>query len=468
MIRRDIRRITYKILLVITIATTCSTAAQAQLWRTRLRMFTPDTSMMVIDTTTVSLDSISPADTSLIDMQRFEAYYARWKAEREGNISPKPDMISFYVIAVPYQANIQYRPPNYKRRQLIDYKRSIRRSSAVREAHERLDNMALTIDEVRQQYAAGHPENVKYSWIEIPEPYKDIRDGKKINHRKDEIQLLAEEFGSRQDNNVKIKSLPKEEESPWTVSGEENVQLSQLFLANWVAGGETSLTLLSDMRFKAAYAKDPHSWENELTHKMGFTQTKALGFRVTNDAFNLSSKYGYKAVSTWYYSVKNTFKTQLFRKYDDDDEDKEDPLSSLLSPAYIQFILGMDYKKTDLSVLLSPYTLNITLVMDTAHIDPSDYSIPDGHKSDVTTGFSVTVTWKKKFTEDITYTTETELFMEYFEKGGQKQFDWENVIDIQINRFLTTRFLLELRYYDNESTKFQMKENFSVAFKYSF
>lgn len=468
MILRNTRHYTFYILTFFTLWLSTASTAEAQLWRTRLRMFTPDTATIAIDTTSLAIDTIATNDTTLLDMQKFEAQYAQEKAWRDSLTATKPNTLSFNIIALPYRMNVSYRPTDIKRRQLRDYQRSFRRFASVSDAHRRLDEMAMSIEDVQQQYAAQHPDMVQYSWDEIPEPYKDIRDGKKLSHRKDEMQLLAKELNRSNKDDLRVKQLPKEEESPWTVSGEENVQLSQLFLANWVAGGETSLTLLSDMRFKAYYSKDRHSWENELTHKMGFTQTKALGFRVTNDAFNLSSKYGYNAVSKWYYSAKNTFKTQLFKKYDDDDEDKEEPLSALLSPAYIQFILGMDYKKTDLSVLLSPYTLNITLVMDTTDVDASDYSIPDGRKADVMTGFSVTVTWKKKLTEDITYTTETELFMEYFEKDGKKQFDWENIIDMQINRYLTTRFLLELRYYDNESTKFQMKENFSVAFKYSF
>ena len=129
----------------------------------------------------------------------------------------------------------------------------------------------------------------------------------------------------------------------------------------------------------------------------------------------------------------------------------------------------MDYKRgDDLSVLLSPYTGIITVVADTADIDPTNFGIDEGKRADFINGFSITVNWKKTIMYGVYYITRVELFYEYFRKNGNKRFDWENVFEFQINRFISTRLNLELRYFDNESEKFQVKENFSISFKYSF
>ena len=327
-----------------------------------------------------------------------------------------------------------------------------------------------TLAELEHDYVLANPSQVNLTWDMIPELWRPLSDNRPEGREKAQNAELAKYFETDgyYRNNMKMHKLPEKPKSPWTITGEENVQLSQLFLSNWVKGGESSTTLLSDLRFKASYKKDKHQWENDIIHKLGVTHTSVLGTRLSDDVVDLSSKYGYEAIKNWFYSFKNTFKTQLFRNYSKNDKEKERPKSAFFSPAYIQFIFGMDYKKKDLSLLLSPYTSIITIVADTSLVDKSQYSITGDKKRMSVNGFSVSVNWKKKLAVNITYTTKGELFYEYFKKGGQKRFDWENIFDMQINRYLTTRLLSELRFFDNESKKFQFKENFSIAFKYSF
>ncbi len=325
------------------------------------------------------------------------------------------------------------------------------------------------LDQARLDLIITHPEMLKYTWNEIPDPNKDIREGKKLASVGNDPDNLSRIF--RPDPNFlsqQLKDKHKEKESPWKLSGVENLQFSQLFVNNWIKGGENSASLLHDFRWQAKITQDRHAWETNVTSKLGLTYTSTLKGRVSDDLLDINSKYGFNAVNKWYYSFLFSFKTQLFRNYSSSDINKENPKSTLLSPAYIQFIFGMDYKKDDLSILLSPYTGIITLVADTADIDPTNFGIDEGKRSDFINGFSITANWKKTIIYGINYTTKLELFYEYFKKDGNKRFDWENIIEVQINRYLTTRLNLELRYFDNESNKFQVKENFAISFKYTF
>lgn len=325
------------------------------------------------------------------------------------------------------------------------------------------------LDQARLDLIFSHPELLKYTWNEIPDPGKDIREGKKLASTGNDPDNLSRIF--KPDPNFltqQLKEKHKEKESPWKLSGVENLQFSQLFVNNWIKGGENSAALLHDFRWQAKIAQDRHAWETNVTSKLGLTYTSTLKGRVSDDLLDINSKYGFNAVNKWYYSFLFSFKTQLFRNYSSSDINKENPKSTLLSPAYIQFIFGMDYKKDDLSILLSPYTGIITLVADSADIDPTNFGIDEGKRSDFINGFSITANWKKTIIYGIYYTTKLELFYEYFKKDGNKRFDWENIIEVQINRYLTTRLNLELRYFDNESNKFQIKENFAISFKYTF
>lgn len=319
------------------------------------------------------------------------------------------------------------------------------------------------------RYMIDNPSDVKYTWQAIPDVEDRIKNRRKRNHEQEDYNELLKMFDI-QETNVSMRKRPEPEKSPWVVSGEENVQFSQLHVnEHWAKGGESSVTLISDLRIKAKYEKGKHMWENNITHKLGVTYLSAVSrARVSDDVVDMSSKYGYKAISKWYYSFLNTFKTQLFTSYNKNDEKRENPLSSILSPAYIQFTFGMDYREKNISILLSPYTAVVTLVADTSKIDQTRYSIDEDKHSKTINGLSITVNWKKAFTPDIRYETKMEMFYEYFVKEGSKRFHWENVFDVQLNRFLSTRLLCEIRYYDNEVKKFQFKENFSIALKFSF
>ena len=325
------------------------------------------------------------------------------------------------------------------------------------------------LDRLRYDYAIEHPEAVRYTWSQIPDPYEIFKNGKIVEQKEKQQSAIAKIFSTEEiRKEEKLQKKKEEDKGPWTISGQETLQFSQLAVANWVKGGENSASLLQDFRFKAIYSKNRTQWESSATHKVGLTYTSALHTRVSDDELNLSSKYGFNAVNKWYYSFLLTFKTQMFRNYSKSDVDKTKPKSTLLSPAYTQLIFGMDYKAKDLSLLLSPYTLNITSVADTADIDQTAYGISENSRATFLNGFSVTLNWKKEITYGINYSTALELFYEYFKKDGNKRLNWENIIDVQINRFLSTRLLLNLRYFDNESDKFQLKENFTIAFKYSF
>lgn len=435
----------------------------AQVWQGSL--YTPQTeSFVYTDTTLVFMTdlSVDSVYTNVIGL----------KEDLINATSGKYDDMLMELMFVPQALDISYIPSKPLETQIKKLEHSMTSLETGDDLREWIGENSVSLSALRQKLAAKRADLVKTTWSEVPEPWKDVKEGKRMaftdNDNKTLAQIFSEEF---KQNNV-MRSLPKEEKGPWDLSGEENLQMSQFAQKNWAKGGDNSFSLSSDMRAKATLAHGRHSLENNGVHKVGITYTDELGVRVSNDALEMSSKYGFKAVNKWYYSFQSTLKTQMFRNYANNDKNKENLKSTIFSPAYLQLIFGMDYKVTDLSVLLSPYTASITIVADTVHIHQKDYGIPEDKRSSWVNGFSVNTTWKKTITYGVTYSTKMELFYEYFSKDGQKRFNWENVIDMQINRFLTTRLLTTMRFFDNEKingkAKFQFKENFTIAFKYKF
>lgn len=256
---------------------------------------------------------------------------------------------------------------------------------------------------------------------------------------------------------------------PWTFSGSENIQFSQAYLKNWAKGGQNSVALLSDLRIKAAYEKGKVQWENSVIHKLGVISSQGSLSRVNDDLIDLNSKYGISASKNWYYSFLFNLKTQFFNGYAKSDLNKETPISAFMAPGYFTLAVGMDFKKgKNFTLMISPVTSKLTLVLDTAKVDQTRYNIAEDKRSEFLTGGSLINNFSWKISEEIKFTSAANVFYDYFEKENKVQAEWDMILDMRINVFLSTRITTNFRYFENESRKIQIRENMSIAFRYNF
>jgi hypothetical protein len=152
----------------------------------------------------------------------------------------------------------------------------------------------------------------------------------------------------------------------WTFGGNGYLQFSQNYISkNWYKGGESTKSLLSGFTWQANYDdRQRVQFENKIEWKLGFITAPSdtvHSYKANNDLLRLSSKLGYKAFSTWYYTLSAEFKTQFFSNYE---TNSDNLVSAFFSPAELNVGLGMDYKFVkdgvcNLSVLVNP--INYTL-----------------------------------------------------------------------------------------------------------
>jgi len=327
-----------------------------------------------------------------------------------------------------------------------------------------------SIDDAIEKAAIYDPQYVTFNWDDIPEPHKFVERGYLSTRKSEEDLLKLLSTRNDYDTKRKIQKLQKKK-TPWMYEGAENVQLSQVYLSNWVKGGESSVSVLSDLRIKAIYKMEKYTWENFAIHKIGFVSQQDSKIRLNDDMFELNSKFGLNASEKWYYSGFTDFKTQFFNGYKSDDKEKENPISAFMSPAYWTFAVGMDFKlkKHSFSLMISPLTSKLTIVLDTSKVDQTRYGVPEGKKVEALNGGSIVNTFKWKINEDFLLHSNLSAFYQYFARSDEKkqvQFEWEMILNMRINVWLSTRLLTHLRYYTNESDKMQVKENLSLSFVY--
>ncbi|MBI9065188.1 MAG: DUF3078 domain-containing protein [Marinilabiliaceae bacterium] len=382
-------------------------------------------------------------------------------------------LIMDIIFRVPTYGEIKFQPTDFVKENLNNHKR-VMQSSQLTDSYQAVFDSVKPLNSVAQQFLIDHPALVDLNWNDIPDPPRIRKDGflrKRSASEGINTLLTKTEYDTR-------PSLDKVtmETGPWTFDGSEHVQLSQAHIANWVKGGESSVSLSSDLRAKAIYKKNKNEWESYIIHKVGVLSTDDEKGRINDDLIELNSKYGLSASKKWYYSFLFNFKTQFFDSYEAKDKEHEKlPVSGFMVPAYFTFALGMDFKEgKKFTLLLSPITSKVTIVRDTVNYSADKYIAADGKKTDMLNGLSVVSNFEQQISREIKISTKLDAFYEYLSKGDdadnprQVQINWEVILDMRINRFLSTRLLTDVKYFTNESKKVQFKENFNIAFRYTF
>ena len=105
-------------------------------------------------------------------------------------------------------------------------------------------------------------------------------------------------------------------DTTWTGKGVAGLNLSQVSLSNWAAGGDGSVAFDVLLNYDLVYRRERHLWQNRLELAYGLNNTSSNGMRKTNDKIYLSSVYGYRIARAWYASALLNFNTQFANGYD--------------------------------------------------------------------------------------------------------------------------------------------------------
>ena len=235
----------------------------------------------------------------------------------------------------------------------------------------------------------------------------------------------------------------------WKTGGVFGANFTQVSLSNWAAGGQSSVSLNGLLNVFADYKKGTSAWDNSLMLGYGETKLGGSDWIKSDDQIILNSKFGKKATENWYYAALLNFKSQFAPGYSDATESNK--ISDFLAPGYLLGALGMDYKPNDnFSLFISPITAKLTVVsiqdladagafgVEEAEYDAAGMKTKDGENTRLEVGGYVRMAYKKDIWENVSFTTNLDLFSNYSENPQNIDVNWGNTLSMKVNKYLTT------------------------------
>lgn len=269
---------------------------------------------------------------------------------------------------------------------------------------------------------------------------------------------------------VSVAAFSQTDTSYWSKSGLASLAYSQTGLTNWAKGGDNSYSVNSLLNYNINYKKGKNTWDNAIELAYGMVNTNSE-FQKADDKIDISSKYGHQATEHWYYSANVTFKSQFDDGFDDDDA----LISTFMAPANLIASLGMDYKPNEhLSVFISPLSNRTIFVLNDSLAAQGAFGVDANDNIREEFGATLKAVYEhKEIIKNVGVMTKLELYSNYLENPQNIDVNWEVMVVLTVNDWLSAMVSTQLVYDDNTvidgvNSKVQFKEIVGVGLAYKF
>lgn len=262
----------------------------------------------------------------------------------------------------------------------------------------------------------------------------------------------------------------------WNLKGISGINLSQTAMSNWAAGGENAIASNIYLNGSLTYAQGNWLWANYLALDYGLSKTKSQGMRKSTDKINFSTQLGYSIGKGWYYTFMGDLNTQFAKGYNY--PDKSHYISTFFAPAYSTLSIGMEYRKKNYSVFFSPLSAKMTFVADDYLSSLGTFGVKPGKHFKMECGAFLKGRTEFQLMENVNVISTANLFTPYSDQFGNIDIDWDVLLNLKINKFLSATINTTLKYdndiktFDEEGNrhgaKVQFKEILGIGFAYNF
>jgi len=319
-----------------------------------------------------------------------------------------------------------------------------------------------------QYIVVTKPELIVYREDELPSTADVKSDKIDVDYTKKAKLLDDKDMLPRSSRNLVVEKVKL---GPWTHKANAYVQFSQNYVSkNWHQGGNDNIAILGTLNGKLNYDdKKNIQWENSAEWRAGFNSIEGDTIRSLNtndDIFRINSKLGVKAGGSFFYSGLFDFSMPLFLTYKG--VNSTVLKAAFMTPVRLNISAGLDYKyKKMLSVMVSPLSYKYIYLND-SRVDSRLFGIKTGENVLSELGSSFHIQGNYSPSREITLDSKFSFYTNY----TKVEIDWEIIGNFQVNRFLSTRIILNPRY-DNtviqtgtDKARLQFKELLTFGLSY--
>ena len=279
------------------------------------------------------------------------------------------------------------------------------------------------------------------------------------------VLFVSASFAQVTDKEDDLKKKAEVKQEGWQTGGVFNLNFAQTAFKNWSAGGINSFAVNSLASLHANYLKGVSSWENSLDLGYGFLQQgrgEKSRFMKTDDKIDFASKYGRKINDKLYYAALVNFKTQFTEGFDYEVSDSI-AISNFMAPGYLIGAIGIDYKPNKhFSAFVAPLTSKTTFVMDQKLADAGAYGVEkaetnstgaiiEGTGANIKSEFGgyIKIVYQNDIMKNVNFLTKLDLFSNYLNNPQNIDVNWEVLINMKVNKFITASIGTQLIYDDD-------------------
>lgn len=255
----------------------------------------------------------------------------------------------------------------------------------------------------------------------------------------------------------------------WSIQGQNTLMLNQAAFSNWTGGGANNIGWIAGSNYNMTYEKGKDLVENIVILGYGQNNTQGLGDRKTQDIINLSSNYGRKISKNWYVSGGASLLTQFAAGYADGNNPAAAKISSFMAPGYVNLGAGFTYRPSDnFTMTLRPANARWTFVLDKDLQFAGNYGLKqNGDSSLFQFGFLGNAVYKLKLMENITLVNSASVFSNYLDHPDRLVLSYGGVLNMKINKYISSVVTLDLLYDHNQVWKTQLKQTLGVGLAYN-
>lgn len=260
----------------------------------------------------------------------------------------------------------------------------------------------------------------------------------------------------------------------WKFAGATSLNVSQLSLTNWAAGGENSISGNALVNLSADYNNGKTTWDNDLILGFGLIRQGNDPVTKSDDQIDLASKVGFKASKNWSYSGLLSYKTQFAEGYDNPGEDDRNRISTFMAPGYLNISAGMDYRpRESFSFYISPVAVKMTFVLDEELSSLGVFGLDPEQTVRSEFGGYIKIAFKKEILKNVLLDTKIDLFSNYVENPQYVDVNWDLLLTFTVNKFISATLKTQMIYdydirFENDEARIQFKELFGIGLTYKF